>query len=60
MEKECNFVRQNDYDYMIYSCSNCKEEWIFEDGTPYDNSYKYCPKCGFKIKDIIELEDEED
>nr|DAO22431.1 MAG TPA: Transcription initiation factor IIE, alpha FINGER, Transcription [Caudoviricetes sp.] len=58
--KECNFIRKDDYDYIIYVCSNCKEEWYFEDGTPEDNSYNYCPKCGAKIAKVIELEEEEE
>ena len=60
MEKECNFIRQFDYDFIIYECNNCNEEWTFEEGTPKDNSYNYCPNCGAKIKKVIELEDEEE
>lgn len=36
--EECNFIQKDDYDYIIYECSNCKEEWYFEYGTPEDNS----------------------
>lgn len=57
--KECKFIRQNDYDCIVYECSNCKEEWCYEDGTPADNSYNYCPKCGAKITEVIELEEEQ-
>ena len=59
-DKECNFIRKDDDDYILYGCSNCNEEWVFEDGTPKDNSYNYCPKCGAKIKEVIELDEEED
>ena len=58
--KECNFIREDDYDYIIYGCSNCREEWYFEDGIPEDNSYNYCPKCGAKIAKFIELEEEDE
>lgn len=58
--KECNFIREDDYDYIIYGCSNCKEVWCFEDGTPEDASYNYCPKCGAKIAKVIELEEEDE
>lgn len=58
--KECNFIRKDDYDYIIYECSNCKEVWYFEYGTPEDNSYNYCPKCGAKIVKVIELEEEDE
>ena len=36
------------------------EEWYFEYGTPEDNSYNYCPKCGAKIAKVIELEEEDE
>lgn len=58
--KECNFIRLDNYDYIVYECNNCKEEWCFEDGTPKDNSYNYCPKCGAKIEKVIELEEEDE
>ena len=59
-KKQCDFIRKDDDDYIIYGCSNCNEEWYFEDGTPKDNQYNYCPKCGAKIKEVLELKDEED
>lgn len=58
--KECNFIREDDYDYIIYGCSNCGEEWYFEDGTPEDTGYNYCPKCGAKIAKVSELEEEDE
>ena len=58
--EECNFIRKDDYDYIIYECSNCKEEWYFEDGMTEDNSYNYCPKCGAKIAKVIEPEEEDE
>ncbi len=57
IKKECDFIRKNEDDYIVYGCSNCNEEWYFEDGTPKDNLYNYCPKCGAKI---VELEEEEE
>ena len=57
-KKECKFTRQNE-DYVVYECSNCKEDWCYEDGTPEDNCYNYCPKCGAKITEVIELEEED-
>lgn len=57
-KKECIFTRQNE-DYVVYECSNCKEDWCYEDGTPKENEYNYCPKCGAKITEVIELEEED-
>lgn len=37
-------------DYDIYVCPCCKEYWYMECGTPSDNNYNYCPKCGQALK----------
>ena len=55
-EKECKYIRQND-DWIVYQCSNCKMDWVFEDDEPKDSEFNYCPKCGAKIVETIELEE---
>lgn len=55
-KKECKFIRQND-EWIVYECSNCKEEWVLESGTPEENLYNYCPNCGAKIIEVIEIEE---
>lgn len=32
-----------------YHCTNCKEDFVFVEGTPKDNLYYYCPNCGAKM-----------
>lgn len=32
-----------------YHCTNCKEDFVFVEGTPKDNLYYYCPNCGYKM-----------
>ena len=56
-KKECKYIRQND-DWIIYQCSNCKMDWVFEDDEPKDSEFNYCPKCGARIIETIELEEE--
>ena len=56
-EKECKYIRQND-DWIVYQCSNCKMDWVFEDDEPKDSEFNYCPKCGARIIETIELEGE--
>lgn len=56
-EKECKYIRQND-DWIVYQCSNCKMDWVFEDDEPKDSEFNYCPKCGARIIETIELEEE--
>jgi Zn finger protein HypA/HybF involved in hydrogenase expression len=46
-------------DSNTWECSECREWWSLECGTPEDNRMNYCPKCGSKITDIkIETLDE--
>lgn len=33
----------------VFVCSNCKEAWILNGGTPAQNNMNYCPRCGAKI-----------
>lgn len=56
-KKECKYVRQ-DNDWIVYQCSNCKMDWVFEDDEPKDSEFNYCPKCGAKITEVVELEEE--
>ena len=37
------------YGDPIYRCSNCNDHFVFEEGTPTDNCYSYCPNCGAKM-----------
>ena len=34
-----------------YGCSNCGEWFTLDYGTPEDNNYNYCPKCGAKMEE---------
>ena len=34
----------------IYKCPCCNEYWALMEGTPKDNEYNYCPKCGQKLE----------
>ncbi len=37
------------FDYPVYRCSNCNEQVDFEEGTPKDNDFQFCPFCGAKM-----------
>ena len=32
-----------------YHCSVCGSDWVLENGTPKDNEWDYCPKCGARM-----------
>lgn len=34
---------------LVYRCSECGEPFWLENGTPKDNEYNFCPKCGAKM-----------
>jgi len=36
----------DDYDWNVWRCSACNEEFVLEAGTPKENGYKFCPHCG--------------
>lgn len=33
----------------IYTCPTCKEDFSFDDWTPEQLGYKYCPICGQRL-----------
>ena len=35
---------------VAYRCSECNELFWIESGTPKDNEYNFCPKCGAKME----------
>ena len=34
---------------VAYRCSECNELFWIECGTPKDNEYNFCPKCGKRL-----------
>lgn len=33
----------------IYTCPICKEDFLFDEYTPKELGYKYCPVCGQRL-----------
>lgn len=44
-------IESIDHDY--WKCEQCGELWIFNEGTPEENNYRYCCNCGRKISNYI-------
>jgi Zn finger protein HypA/HybF involved in hydrogenase expression len=38
-----------DDDTNTWECSDCREWWTLNSGSPKDNYMNYCPHCGGKI-----------
>lgn len=44
---------------VAYRCSECNELFWIESGTPKDNEYNFCPKCGCRMAESQESEEQE-
>ena len=44
----CEWTVTSNYEDAYWDTS-CGEAFVFEEGTPEDNSMKYCPFCGRKL-----------
>ena len=42
---------------VAYRCSECNELFWIESGTPKDNEYNFCPKCGKRLVEPQEREE---
>ena len=50
-EKTGRWIEEDMFDGDVaYRCSECNELFWIESGTPKDNEYNFCPKCGAKIE----------
>lgn len=49
-QKTGRWIETDDYDYDVWRCSKCEEYFYFDEGTPQDNKYYYCPCCGAKMR----------
>ena len=41
----------NQFEDEVYWDTSCDNAFQFEDGSPTDNGFKYCPYCGRKLKE---------
>lgn len=46
-------------DWNTYECTECKEWWTLESGTPLDNNMAYCPFCGAFLDEYAEMRESE-
>lgn len=49
-EKTGHWIEEDMFDGDVaYRCSECNELFWIESGTPKDNGYNFCPKCGKRL-----------
>lgn len=41
---------------VYYACSVCDGLFYMTDGTPTENGYNFCPKCGARVDETIRVE----
>ena len=58
-EVECVFSETDMGNETAWECSNCGEAFCYMKGSPKDNQYEYCPKCGAKIIAVEELQEKD-
>ncbi len=58
--QEAAWIQQgNGYDDDgVWMCDKCRNEFILLEGTPFENSYYYCPHCGAKMGKEVMSESE--
>lgn len=55
--KTGHWIEENMFDGDVaYRCSECNELFWIESGTPKDNEYNFCPKCGKRLVEPQESE----
>ena len=62
-DERCIFFRvdyQRGEGSNTWECSNCEDVFQFDEGSPGDNHWSFCPACGAAILDEITEEDGED
>lgn len=49
----CHWVLYDDFDCVVWY-SDCGLDWQFTNlSTPAENEMNYCPKCGKKLKEVL-------
>ena len=48
---KCLWICPNGYEYDNVTESECGQSHVFNNGTPTENHFKFCPYCGKEIED---------
>jgi len=58
MEPVCMWTQDGMSEYDSFWESDCRNAFQFNEGSPKDNGFKFCPYCGSSIEIIIKQTDD--
>jgi len=55
----CTWTQNDDQDSSLWHAS-CDMDWVFEESSPLEEDFSFCPKCGKRISIVVDAEESED
>ena len=49
----CTWTQNDDEDDSYWAAACCDHLFVFNDGGPVENSFRYCPYCGLELKEGV-------
>ena len=49
----CTWTQNDDEDDSYWAAACCDHLFVFNDGGPVENGFRYCPYCGLELKEGI-------
>ena len=51
--RPCTWTRNDDEDDSYWAAACCDRLFVFNDGGPVENGFRYCPYCGRELKEGV-------
>jgi len=49
----CTWIENDDEDDSYWAAACCDHLFVFNDGGPVENDFRYCPYCGLELKEGV-------
>ena len=49
----CTWTQNDDEDDSYWAAACCDHLFVFNDGGPVENGFRYCPYCGLELKEGV-------
>ena len=49
----CIWTQNDDEDDSYWAAACCDHLFVFNDGGPVENDFRYCPYCGLELKEGV-------